>query len=164
MVGALKFVVVCLEVCCRMPWSLLSYVYLCIQTNQTGMYLEYACPVWSPYTSEAISKLEKVQKFALCMTSHNWSARYSDVLDDLNVPSLEIRRSQLKLCQLYKIVNGLCYFPPSLINTREQSHILRSTNNFCLQQPFAHTSAHLSSIIPGTISVGTHSLMISFIL
>ena len=128
-------------------------------------YLEYACPVWSPYTSKAISKLEKVQKFALRMASHNWSARYSDLLDDLNIPSLETRRSQLKLCQLYMIVNGLCYFPPGLINTKEQSCALHSTNNLCLQQPFAHTSAHLNSFIPGTISVWntlpndlTHSL------
>ena len=84
-------------------------------------HLEYACPVWTPYSSKDISKLDTVQKFALRMASHNWSARYSDLLDGLNIPSLESRRSQLKTHQLYKIVNGLCFFPPGLINMRQRA-------------------------------------------
>ena len=115
------------------------------------MFLSCLVPL---HTSKAISKLEQVQKFALHLASHNWSARCSDLVVDLNVPSLETRRSHLQLCQLYKIVNGLCFFPEgSSTPIKEQSRNLRSTNNLCLQQPFAHTSAHLNSFIPGTISV-----------
>ena len=92
------------------------------------------------------------------------------LLNDLKISSLETRRSQLKLCQLYKIVNGLCLFPSGLISTKEQTCILRSTNNLCLQQSFAHTSAHLNSFIPVTISVWstlpndlTHTLTFNFL-
>ena len=84
------------------------------------------------------------RKFALRTASHNWSARYSDLLNDLNIPSLE--RWDLNIPLLY-------FFPSGLINSKKRSCILCSTSNLCLQQPFTHTSAHLDSFIPGTISV-----------
>ena len=34
--------------------------------------LEYACPVWDPYTFKNIEQLESVQKFALKICAHRW--------------------------------------------------------------------------------------------
>ena len=115
-------------------------------------HMEYACPVWAPYTSKDISKLESVQKFALRMALHNWSAGFSDISNHLSIPSLQARRSELKLCLLYKIVHKLCFFPPTLIIPREHSHNLRTSNKLLLNQPFAHTNAYLWSFIPSSIS------------
>ena len=43
-------------------------------------HLEYAALVWTPHLARDIAKLEEVQKFALRMASHNWSASYQDLL------------------------------------------------------------------------------------
>ncbi len=69
----------------------------------------------------------------------------------LDLPSLEQRRTHLKLCLLYKIVHNLCYtqefFPIGIIfyNSR--------MNSLSLYQPFARTNAFYFSYVPHTISL-----------
>lgn len=53
------------------PATLLNFY-----TSLVHPLVEYASQVWSPYTACDIAKLESVQKFALRMASHNWSADY----------------------------------------------------------------------------------------
>ena len=77
-------------------------------------HLEYACPVWDPHTVKDQTLLENVQKFALRMASKQWDSGYQDLLDLENIASLADRRLELKLALLYRIVHGLCYFPPDI--------------------------------------------------
>ena len=83
--------------------------------------LEYACPVWDPHTMKDKVLLEDFQKFALQMATKQWDSGYQELLDIMNVPSLADRRLQLKLALLYKIVHGMCYFPPDILSHSGQT-------------------------------------------
>jgi hypothetical protein len=67
-------------------------------------HLEYACPVWASHMAKDIQAIENVQKFACRMATHNWNTRYEDLLSLTELPTLERRRLDLKLGQLFKIV------------------------------------------------------------
>ena len=81
--------------------------------------------------------------------SKQWNSGYSELLDMFSLSTLENRRLYLKLCHLFKIVRGLCYFPPDIVVPRfNHSHFSRS---YLLQQPFARTNSFYSSFIPDSI-------------
>ena len=71
--------------------------------------LEYASAVWSPYTKENISKIEKVQRSVTRWVSNDYSTYSSvtDMLSNLGWRSLENRRIDERLTMFYKIVYGL---------------------------------------------------------
>jgi len=81
-------------------------------------HLEYASPVWNPSTRKQIKMLEDVEKFAMRVATRRWDTGYQDLLNMANVPSLESRRLQSSMCTLYKIVHGLCYFPPDIVSLK----------------------------------------------
>jgi len=81
-------------------------------------YLEYASPVWNLSTHKQIKMLEDVEKFAMKMATRRWDTGYQNLLNMANVPSLESGRLQSSMCTLYKIVHGLCYFPPDIVSLR----------------------------------------------
>ena len=54
--------------------------------------------------------LENVQKFACRMATKSWDSGYEDLLDLVDLPSLESRRLETRLCLLYKIIHKLYYF------------------------------------------------------
>ena len=68
--------------------------------------LEYASAVWSPYTKENKSKIEKVQRRAARWVSNDYSTYSSvtDMLSNLGWRSLENRRIDAQLTMFYKIV------------------------------------------------------------
>lgn len=122
----------------------------CLYLSLVRPHLEYGCSVWDPHTQKDIQALERVQKFACKMATQNWNAGCDELNDLVNLPSLQHRRLQLKLCQLYKIIHGLSYFPDDIFIPR-QNFSNRSSNNKSLLQPFAHTNAFLFSFVPHTI-------------
>lgn len=75
--------------------------------------LEYASPIWDPYTKGKILQIEKVQRRAARWTSNNFDPRSSvtGMLDDLGWRTLEQRRADARLCLFYKIVYGLVAIP-----------------------------------------------------
>ena len=86
--------------------------------------LEYCCAVWDPYYQTDISKLEMVQhKAARFVLNKPWNRHHHDsiteILQELNWPSLPQCRKQARLILLYKIVNNLLFV---------QSHCLLSLN------------------------------------
>ena len=114
-------------------------------------HLEYACHVWAPHTSRDINVLESVQKFACKLASHRWNGNtFEELLVIANLPTLERRRLELKLCHLFKIIHNLVYFPNNVFVNRERSQ--RSTHH-CLSQPFARTNSYFYSFVPHTISI-----------
>ena len=93
--------------------------------------------------------LENVQKFGLRVCSKQWDTGYSELLNMCNLSTLENRRLYLKLCHLFKIVNGLCYFPSGVIVPRHNpSHAMRP---LMLEQPFARTNCFQHSFIPDSV-------------
>lgn len=48
--------------------------------------------------------LENVQTLAYCMATRSWDSSYQDLLNLVNLPSLECRRLETQLCLLYKIM------------------------------------------------------------
>ena len=71
--------------------------------------VEYASAVWSPYTKENISKIEKVKRRAARWVSNDYSpySSVTDMLSNLGWRSLENRRTDTRLAMFYKIVYGL---------------------------------------------------------
>ena len=114
-------------------------------------HLEYACPVWDPHTMKDKVLLEDVQKFALRMATKQWDSGYQELLDIMNIPSLADRRLQLKLALLYKIVHGMCYFPPDILCPRT-NYSVRTNHSLVIDQPYARTNAYFYSFVPHTIS------------
>ena len=117
-------------------------------------HLEYACHVWAPHTSKDINELENVQKFACKMASRQWNGvQYEQLLSITNLPSLERRRIEQRLCHLFKIVHNLVYFPSNVIVHREEPlYNFHSFHNSCLYQPYARTNSFYDSFVPHTIS------------
>ena len=71
--------------------------------------LEYASPVWGPYTESNIYKVEMVQRRAIRWTLNNFSPydSLSKMQLRLGWRSLDQRRADARLCMLYKIIHGL---------------------------------------------------------
>ena len=114
-------------------------------------HFDYAAQVWDPHLQRDIKSLESVQKFALRICSKQWDAAYQELLEMFSLPSLENRRLYLKLCHLFKIVHGLCHFPPEVVVPGSGS--THSSRSFILQQPFSRTNSFYHSFIPDTIRV-----------
>ena len=97
-------------------------------------HMEYSCAVWTLYTAKDIGALEGVQKFACEIATHNWTSNYQELLSLTKLPTLERRRTEIKLNHLFKIVHNLCYFPQDLVTVRDCSHYnTRSTHSFTLE-------------------------------
>ena len=112
--------------------------------------LEYASMVWSPHTQCDIHKIEMVQRHAVRFIFNNFSrtASVTNMLANLQLPTLECRRQMLKLVMLYRILYhfvkmespGLTHF-----TTRTRGHSLRLT------RPFARTDIYFYSFYPSSI-------------
>ena len=98
-------------------------------------HLEYAVPVWDPHQRGLISSLERVQKFTLKVCTKSWSSGYESLLQSCNLPTLACRRRYLKLCLLYKVVNGQLTFPVVPIVPRSQARLrVRNTSTLAKDQ------------------------------
>ena len=76
--------------------------------------LEYAAPIWDPYTKEKTLQLEKIQRRAArCWTTSNYDYRSSvtSMLDQPSWRTLEQRRADARLCLFYKMVHGIVAVP-----------------------------------------------------
>ena len=116
--------------------------------------IEYAAPVWDPYTQRNIYKIEMVQRRAarfVCGRYHNTSS-VSEMLQDFEWPSLQQRREMLRLVLFYKIHHNLVIFDTSPYITPA----LRATQNTHHQGYHIPTSTkeyHHNSFFPRTVKV-----------
>ena len=70
--------------------------------------LEYASPVWSPFTELNILKLEMVQRRAVRFIMNDFS-RYSSVtsmIEQLGLSMLKQQRNEAKVIMTHKILNN----------------------------------------------------------
>jgi len=99
--------------------------------------LEYNSVIWSPYLKKEISQIEKVQRRFTKRLRGLRNVEYTERLNRLGLPTLELRRLQLDLIFCYKIVFGLTsltasdYFQFSNTNTRGHAYKLYIPQNSC---------------------------------
>ena len=115
-------------------------------------HLEYASSLWDPHMSKDITALESVQKFACKIATKHWTCEYQELLETCAIPSLAEHRTKLKLCQLYSILHGHCYFPQDIF-VRPSNHYSTRSHHMVINKPFAQTNSFLYSIIPNSISL-----------
>ena len=75
--------------------------------------LEYCSTVWNPYQKDQTHKLEMVQRRAaryITNRYHNTSS-ITDMLDHLDMESLESRRTKAQLTMMFRIINNLVDVP-----------------------------------------------------
>ena len=115
--------------------------------------LEYSLVVWSSFTNSNIHKVEMVQHRAARFITHNCSPRASvtEMLNNLNLPSLEERRNSLKLVMMYKILHNFVQVESRAHLIPTQSHT--RGHNQCFLQPQSTVDAHLYSFYPSTIKL-----------
>ena len=114
--------------------------------------LEYCCIVWDPSTKRLVEELERVQKFATKICLKQWHmTHYEEMLQTLNIPSLQFRRSYMKLVFLFKVMNDLVYFPSGIFVYHNSTVPTRSYNPLLLQAYFSRTNYFMFSFVPHTI-------------
>lgn len=71
--------------------------------------LEYAATTWDPHTATDTKKIEMVQRRAAryVLNRYHNTSHVSNMLDELDWPTLQDRRRNLRLTMLYKIRNNL---------------------------------------------------------
>ena len=119
--------------------------------------LEYAAPIWSPYSKLQINQIEKVQG-----TAARWTCRRTrktssvgGMLDELEWPSLEARRDWSSLLLFHKIHSGAVSVEKDKYLT--PAHSLKSTRSsrsaqYCRYQKYS--DALNNSFSPGLFHSG----------
>ena len=73
--------------------------------------LEYGSIIWDPHLQKDVDKLERIQRQAARFINRDYFSRdpgcVTKMLKDLELPTLQERRRQLRLAFLYKVAEGL---------------------------------------------------------
>ena len=80
--------------------------FIALYIRYVRCHLEFAGPVWSPWTKQDIEVLEKVQKRAIRAVS-GLQGSYEDKLMALGIQSLENRRIRQDMIQTFKIIHSV---------------------------------------------------------
>ena len=114
--------------------------------------LEYGVCGWAPSTIEECKQLEAIQRYAarMCCNNYTRTASVTDMLNKLQWPLLEKRRTITRLIMLFKIHNGLVEVQNNL-KTKSQSRTLRGSHQFAFHRPHAQKNFYKNSFYPSTI-------------
>ena len=133
-----------------------------LYVTQVRPHLEYTIPVWDPHLSKDIEALESVQRFASKVCTKKWrDVSYEDRLKLMNIDTLRSRRLQLKLCYLYKILNGQAYFINSPLTLFSSIYNTRS-HNLTLNVPFTRSASSFNSFFCQTVRMWNQLPLDSF--
>jgi ribonucleases P/MRP protein subunit RPP40 len=104
-------------------------VFLQLYKQYVRPHLEFAVQAWSPWLQADKEVLEKVQRRAVSIVSGLQSREYEDRLRELGLTTLEERRHQADMLQMYKILNGAggldatdWFLPPAASAARTCQH------------------------------------------
>jgi hypothetical protein len=77
--------------------------------------LEYGAVVWDPFLKSEVEQLDRIQRKAARFITGDYKSRdpgcFTIILNNLDLPTLQQRRKELRLAFLFKVVEGLV--PPS---------------------------------------------------
>jgi hypothetical protein len=117
----------------RALWFLRRNLWRCPAVIKQQMYfslvrplLEYASSVWDPHITSDIQKIEMVQRRAARFVTRNYSkipGSMTDILHQLQWPTLEQRRIESRLTVMFKIQHELIAIPiPDYVKKQPLSH------------------------------------------
>ena len=113
--------------------------------------LEYGSVVWDPHLQKDIEKIEKIQRKAARFIQKDYHSRQpgsmTKMLADLNLPTLESRRKENRLCFMFKISKGLVpAIPPTdyLTPIRHKRKIKAKTFENCESKNFVEKHQQLN--------------------
>ena len=87
-------------------WNLIRFYTVYIRPK-----LEYGTPVWSPNLKKDIHKIEKIQRYYTRQIFQRCNIKYTSYANRLyqvNIKSLEYRRTFFDIVFVFKILHGLC--------------------------------------------------------
>ena len=102
----------------------------------------YAAPIWSPYSKLQINQVEQVQRSAARWTCRRWRNTSSvvEMLNELELPSLEARRDRSSLLLFHKIHSGAVTIekdkyltPAQILKSTRSSH----SDQYCRYQTYS---------------------------
>ena len=137
--------------------------------------LEYGSSVWDPYLEKDIYQLEKIQRKAVRFIKNDYKTTtpgsVTNMLIELELPTLKERRKNKRLCFLYNIAKGSVPAIPAsdyLLPIRNKRRIKAKTYDSCITQniikrhqnlhsncfqlPESKTIPYKNSFFPKTIS------------
>jgi hypothetical protein len=123
-------------------------------TSLVRPHTEYAATAWDPHTKAHCKQLERIQRNAARFVKHNYSKSEGTVtklLQDLEWPSLQSRRSAARLTLMYKMNNDLISIPSDQYLTPVTRQGLRRKNTNTFQQPHCRINTYKNSYFPRTI-------------
>jgi hypothetical protein len=82
------------------------HIFLRLYKQYVRPHLEFSSPAWSPWLEADKEVLEKIQKRAVNMVSGLKASTYEEKLKELGLTTLEERRHQTDMVQVFKIVTG----------------------------------------------------------
>jgi hypothetical protein len=82
------------------------HIFVRLYVQYVRPHLEFSTPAWAPWHEADKETLEKVQKRAVNMVSGLRGKNYEEKLQELGLQTLEERRIQADMVQVYKILNG----------------------------------------------------------
>ena len=83
------------------------HIFVSLYKQYVRPHLEFATAAWSPWTEGDKAILEDVQKKAVRMVSGLSGTSYEEKLEEINLTSLEERRHQADMSQMFKIMHGV---------------------------------------------------------
>ena len=143
-----------------MLWFIRRNLWRCAKYVKQHMYFalvrphfEFACAVWDPYTVCDIQRLEAVQRRAAQFVTNNHKrteGTVTNILKDLQWPSLEQRRKTNRLAIMYKIQNDQIATPiPQYLHRQMTQTRQFHPQRFCIVAIHSETYKH--SFSPHTI-------------
>ena len=93
----------------------------------------------------------KYRMFMCCLK--DWTSSYAILLKRLNLPTLQSRRTYIKLCMVYRILNEDMYFPPEIIVYRNSSVHTRNYNPLQLLPYSSNTTYFMCSFAPHAVTL-----------
>ena len=117
---------------------------------------EYSATVWDPYVAKNIQKVEMIQRRAArwVLACYDRLDSVTDLLSSLKWRSLELSRSDARLCMLYKQCNGLATYECGKLQREHKSRMGTRLSSLChrFEQPRCTCDYYKNSFYPRTIA------------
>ena len=114
--------------------------------------LEYSSCIWDPSHTNQIKQIEKVQRRAARFTCNRY---HTDMLEDLDWPTLQIRRLRTRLKMFYKSIHFQVAIYPSDLLFHSDTRI-RQINPNCYKHIQTSKDAYKTLLIPAQSYNGTN--------
>ena len=118
--------------------------------------VEYNATVWGPYVAKNVKQVEMIQRRAgrWVLGRYDRLDSVTDMLSSLKWRSLELRRSDARLCILYKQSNGLATYECDKLQREHKSRMdtRLSSLSHRFEQPRCTSDYYKNSFYPRTIA------------